>query len=809
MRISEQWLREWVATSACVDEIAEQLTMAGLEVDAVEPAAPALDGVLVGRIEQCAPHPEADRLWLCKVDIGDAEPLAIVCGAPNAHAGLVVPVATVGTILPGGVEVEATDIRGVASYGMLCSARELGLSHESEGLWALDRDAPIGSPLADYLGLPDQLLDIDLTPNRGDCLSVRGVARELAVAQDTSMAAPCFETPAQQSDIAREVYVDAADHCVGYAARSVVGTAAGAATPVWLQERLRRAGIRHINLPVDIGNYVMLELGQPMHAFDGDKLVGAIRVRMAVVGERITTLDGEPVALSEHTLVIADDEGPVAIAGMIGGLRTAVDADTTHVVFESACFIPQAVAGEGRRYKIHTDALHRFERGVDPALHPRALDRATGLLLEAGGGRAGPATRARGEPLWPETRRIALSAGNVARLLGQDITPAFIARALAALGVTLEARGEGQWLAVPPSWRFDLNIEADLIEEVARVYGYDRLQTRAQGVQLPPVRAQAPGADDNDGHAVLRQRGYSEAITYSFVEPGLHAALTDAARAVTLDNPISDQYVEMRRTLWASLLPAWQHNVRRQQTRVRLYESGLRFAPDDASEHGIAQVPSLAGLVAGMAEDTHWDREARAVDFFDIKGDVEALFASHAIPPVFEAARHPALHPGRSARILVDGKPAGWLGQISPELNKIYKNNILPYVFEIDSIFFQPTGTIRFESVSEQPLIRRDLAVAVSEATPVAALIAAIESVRAASLQSIEVFDIFRGKGLDKGFKSVALGLIFQDKASTLTDVGVDTTINSVIAALYAQCNARIRGEHSGIDESGPDRESV
>ena len=794
MKVSENWLRECVATRAPLDRIAEQLTMAGLEVDAIEDAAPGLDGVVIGRIEHCRPHPEADRLQLCDVNAGDNEPLAIVCGAPNAATGAVVPVATVGTQLPGGLEIQPTTIRGVASSGMLCSAQELGLAGDADGLWLLDEKAPVGVALAQYLELPDRVLEIDLTPNRGDCLSVRGVAREVAVAQQQSLTVPEIQAPEANADATRSVYIDAVDCCPGYAARCVVDIEAGATSPIWLRERLRRAGIKSINLPVDIGNYVMLELGQPMHAFDGDKLVGDIRVRLAAAGECIVTLDGDEVELAPHTLVIADNEGPVAIAGMIGGQRTAVDAATTSVVFESACFAPTAVAGQGRYYKIHTDSLHRFERGVAPDLHPLALDRASTLLLELGGGKAGAAVHATGQALWPAARRIELSGSHIERLLGQAIESGQVVAALEALGIEVETRGEHQWIATPPSWRFDLNIEADLIEEVARVYGYDRLQTHAPKVELPPLSA-PPTRDATNADSVLRQRGYSEAITYSFVDPQLHAALTGDADAIALDNPIADQYTEMRRTLWASLLPCWHYNARRQQATVRLYERGLRFLPDRQSENGIAQIPTISGLISGSAEDIHWDRTARAVDFFDIKGDVEALFAGVGGRLEFQAATHSALHPGRCARVLFEGTPAGWLGQLAPSFGKYYKNNVLPYVFEIDSALLNASLRARAEPISEQPLVRRDLALVVPEDVPVAALSAAIESVEVTILKTIDIFDVFRGQGLETGFKSVALSLIFQDKASTLTVSEIDKTINSVVIALHTQCNARIRGE--------------
>ncbi|MES1940700.1 phenylalanyl-tRNA ligase subunit beta [Salinisphaera sp. T5B8] len=795
MKISEQWLREWVETDASVDVLTRELTMAGLEVDDVLDGGPVLDAVVVGRITECKPHPQADRLKLCQVDVGSDTPLAIVCGAPNAATDLMVPVALVGATLPNGLTIEATEIRGEASAGMLCSASELGLSQDSAGLFALAPDAPVGMPLSDYLGLPDRILDIDLTPNRGDCLSLRGVAREIAVAQDLPVHAPAISAPPASIGARRAVRIDAPDRCAAYAARTIENIQANAATPVWMSERLRRAGVRRISLPVDIGNYVMLEFGQPMHAFDADKLEGTICVRLASEGEHIVTLDGEDVALDASTLVIADDSGPVAIAGMIGGQRTAVDEHTRNVVFESACFTPAAVAGQGRRYKIHTDSLHRFERGVDPALYSLALDRAAELLVGHGGGSAGPVVVTEGAPVWPQPRRIALDTHHISRLLGQSVDDAWVEKALPALGITLEAEGEGQWIACPPSWRYDLEIEADLIEEVARVYGYDHLQTRDSSVTLPPVPAD--GGLDTAAHAgiTLRERGYNEAITYSFVEPGLHAQLTGGEPAVVLDNPISDQLVEMRRTLWAGLLPSWHHNVRRQQATIRLYERGLRFIPDGQSEHGIGQHDTLAGLASGLAEDTHWDRPARALDFFDIKGDVEALFAGVPGRLTFEAAAHPALHPGRSAQIVLDGKPVGWLGQLSPDFSKRYKNIELPYVFEVDYEALGKPGDIRFEALSEQPTVRRDLALVVAEGVPVAALVDAIESVDVPELRSVQIFDVFRGEGLETGFKSVALGLIFQDKASTLTDERVEKIIDRVLTALHERCDARIRGE--------------
>ncbi|MDA3921222.1 MAG: phenylalanine--tRNA ligase subunit beta [Salinisphaera sp.] len=801
MKISEQWLREWVDTDADVETIAERLTMAGLEVDSIEPAGPSLQGIVVGEVLACDPHPDADRLKVCRVDIG-AESLDIVCGAPNVAVGLRVPVATVGTRMPDGTKIKAARLRGVASSGMLCSASELQLSSESNGLWLLPPDAPVGTSLADYLGLPDHILEVDLTPNRGDCLSVRGIAREAAVAFDSNLRALAPQAMTATLDIQPGVRITAKERCAGYAAQHVGGLAPTAATPVWMHERLRRSGVRVINLPVDIGNYVMLETGQPMHAFDADKLAGDIVVRLAGAGERIVTLDGETVELSDSTLVIADDDGPVAIAGMIGGQRTAVDDGTRNVVFESACFTPAAVAGQGRRYKIHTDALHRFERGVDPELHESALAQATRLLCELAGADCGPVIHVSGQPVFAEPRTIGLDAGRLARLLGQAVDHDVIERSLTTLGAKCSSSQSGQWQVQPPSWRYDLAIEVDLIEEVARVYGYDRLQAEAAGVELPALSSQKALYDPDSAAAVLRQRGYHEAITFSFVEPELHDALTGVGdAAIRLDNPISDQLVDMRQTLWAGLLPAWAYNTRRQQTRVRLYEQGLRFVRDESSEHGIAQRPTIAGLAAGPAEPAHWDQAARPLDFFDVRGDVEALFAANRSALTFEAAEHQALHPGRSARICLDGCPVGWIGQLAPAFARRYKGQALPYLFEVDADAIARRAPVRYQTPSDQPRVRRDLALLVPEGQSARSLLDAIQGLGDELIQSIDVFDVFRGEGVESGFKSVALSLIFQDKTSTLDDSRVDSIITTVTGALRSRCGARLRGEESGVDQ--------
>ncbi|MES1944061.1 phenylalanyl-tRNA synthetase subunit beta [Salinisphaera sp. PC39] len=796
MRFSEKWLREWVDPPVGTDELCDQLTMAGLEVDAVEPAGPALDRVVVGRIREVAPHPAADRLVICRVDTGEDAPRRIVCGAPNAAVDLVAPVALPGAVLPGGTEIAEGEIRGEASQGMLCGASELGLGDDDSGLMTLDPDAAPGTPLVRHLGLDDSIVEIDLTPNRGDCLSVRGIAREVGVRNRRDVAAAASDAVQADIEDRPEVRIEAEKACPVYAGRIIVDVDPAARTPDWMRERLRRGGIRPISPVVDVTNYVMLELGQPMHAFDRSRLRGAIRVREAEAGERIELLDGQEVTLEAGTLVIADDSGPVAIAGVMGGAATAVDEATREIVLESACFSPLAVAGQGRRYKIHTDSLHRFERGVDPHGQVAAIERATALIRTIAGGRVGHVTVTHGYPLW-EDREIRLRHEHVERLLGCHIPGEEISEILVRLDMKVVSEDVGSWLIHPPSHRFDLALEADLVEEVARVHGYERLPSRPRRIaaNLRPIpEARRP----HDAlQEILRQRGYDEAITYSFVEPELQAALDpEAAKvAIDLDNPIAAQYAQMRTTLWSGLLPAWRHNLRRQQPRVRLFELGLRFARDADAELGIRQTPTLAGLAAGPAADEHWDADRRALDFFDVKGDVEALLANVDGDVTFEAARHPALHPGRAARIAVAGRPCGWLGQLHPKFQKILDVKALPYVFELDSEVLEAVPVPRFEALSEYPSVRRDLALLVPEGVPAGDLVATALTADVPHLQSAHVFDVFRGGDLETGFKSVALGLIFQDKTSTLTDQGVDSDVTRLTAALQDRCGARVRGQ--------------
>lgn len=795
MRVSEGWLREWTNPELGSAELAEQLTMAGLEVDSVEPAAPLFSGVVVARILAADKHPNADRLRVCSVEAGRGSPLTIVCGADNARPGLHAPLALAGATLPGGMKIRQAPMRGVESAGMLCSAGELGLAETAEGLLELPGDASIGQDLRDYLRLDDPILTLELTPNRGDCLSVRGLAREIAVLNGLALVEPGVDPVTAAISEALVVRIENPAACRRYAGRVVADIDPDAVTPLWMRERLRRGGFRCIHPVVDITNYVLLELGQPMHAFDLAKLQGGIFVRRAKTGETLDLLDGQTVTLNESTLVIADAGGPVAMAGVMGGLPTAVESGTTSIFFESACFTPVAVAGQGRRYKLQSESLYRFERGVDPELQVRALERATQLLVAIAGGKPGPVTDVIAESA--AAAPVRLRHARLTRLLGAEVSATETERILRALGMQLTAAQAGEWQVIPPAWRYDIAIEADLIEEVARVHGYGRLTLRRQPVTLPELADTENRVPESRIRECLVQRGYQEAVTYSFVDPTLQARLDPETLKIDLDNPIAGQMAQMRSTLWSSLLPAWLHNLQRQQSRIRLFELGLRFVGDSQAPDGIRQMPVLAGLISGSARPEQWAVPARPADFYDLKADVESVlrlgggFAHYD----FEPAVHPALHPGQSARVQRDGRPVGWLGRLHPGLaSPLDVKEALPLVFELDLKAIRDARLPVAANIPEFPFARRDLALIVPEQVSVAALMACVTAADDPLLRDVLVFDVYRGQGLQSGFKSVALGLIFQDYSRTLTDTEVDQSVTRLQDRLKAVLNATVRG---------------
>lgn len=790
MRFSEAWLREWVNPDITTEQLADQLSMAGLEVDSVEPAAPAFSGVVVGHVLTREQHPDADKLSVCSVDVGADQPSQIVCGAKNVAAGMKVAVATVGAKLPGDFKIKKAKLRGVQSLGMICSASELGLAESSDGIMGLPADAPVGTDFRDFLKLDDACIEVDLTPDRGDCLSVAGIAREVGVINKVPVTAPVIEPVSASIDDSFPVEVSASSACPRYVCRVIRGIDITAATPDWMKERLRRGGIRSIDPVVDVTNYVLLELGQPMHGFDLATLAGGIRVRLAQEGETLTLLDGSELGLKPDSLVIADHDKPLALAGIMGGEGSGVGPDTRDILLESAFFAPLAIAGRARGYGLHTDASHRFERGVDPELQRSALEYATRLLLEIVGGEPGPVVEVASETDLPQPPTIRLRRERVARVLGVAIDDATISDILTRLGMRLSPAEDG-WDVVPPSARFDCAIEVDLIEEIGRIYGYINIpeSSSAAPVTLWGAPESAFGLDR--AKDLLVDRDYHEAITYSFFSPELAELLSPGESQIRLANPISADMAVMRASLWPGLLSTLRHNLARQQTRVRVFESGLSFRRVDGA---LVQRPKLAAVVTGNSRDEQWGLPTRKVDFFDLKGDLEALLS--LVDPQggfgFEAAEHPVLHPGQSARVLRDGAAIGWIGMLHPAQQKALD---LPasFLFEIDLEDLAEGRLPAFQAISKYPAIRRDLALVVGRDVPAAAVLACARQAAPAVVREIALFDVYTGENIEPELKSLALSLILQESSHTLTDQEVDQATARVLDALAAELSAKLR----------------
>ncbi|PPU02521.1 phenylalanine--tRNA ligase subunit beta [Xanthomonas arboricola] len=791
MKFSENWLRSHVPIQASRDELAATLTAIGLEVEEVTPLGEALGQVVVARIVEAVRHPEADRLWVCSVDAGQGELLQIVCGAPNARAGLVAPLALVGAQI-GARTITAAKLRGVASNGMLCSAKELGLDSDVSGLFELPDDAPVGQALAEYLGLPDASIEIKLTPNRADCFSVRGIAFDVAAACDSAVVA--FDAGAVAPVSTRTLAVDlhAGNAAPRYCGRVIEGIDPAAKTPVWLAERLRRSGVRPVSLLVDITQYVMLELGQPMHAFDLDTLQGPIGVRHSRSGEQLALLDGRQVTLDDSFLTITDADRPVALAGLMGGLETRVTETTRNVFLESAYFDPAAIMGRGRKFGLHTDAGHRFERGVDPALPPQAIEVATRLVLELAGGTPGPVVHAQLPEHLPQPARILLRRARIARVLGIQIDDAEVVRILGALGMQLEAVAEG-WQVTAPSRRFDIAIEEDLIEELARIHGYDRVPTTLPG---GASRIAMPSETQLDELSVRRQlvaRELQETINYAFVDATLleRWQLTDGL--VPLANPLSAELAIMRPRLLPGLVATLGRNAARQAGRVRLFELGKVFAA--ASDVGAAPQESqhVAAAVCGDALALQWGEPARKVDFHDLKGDLMALAAASGAVLEFQPSAQPFGHPGRSADIHRDGVCIGWIGQVHPRLAKALDIDVGVIAFELQLTALVKRALPRAGELSRFPSVRRDLAFLVPEEVSWAALSASVRTAVGPLLRELQLFDRYVGQGVEPGFKSLAMGLILQDNSRTLTDRDVDAVVADVVAVIEREHRARIR----------------
>ncbi|MCE0850675.1 phenylalanine--tRNA ligase subunit beta [Pseudomonas asiatica] len=792
MKFSEQWLRGWVNPQVSRDELVARLSMAGLEVDSVTPAAGQFSGIVVGEILATEQHPDADKLRVCQVSNGQ-ETFQVVCGAPNARPGIKIPFAMIGAELPGDFKIKKAKLRGVESFGMLCSAAELQISEENDGLLELAADAPVGEDIRQYLSLDDASIEIGLTPNRGDCLSIAGLARDVSALYDTPVTRPVVPAVPAAHDEVRPVEVSAPAACPRYLGRVIRNVDLSKPTPLWMVERLRRSDVRSIDAAVDITNYVMLELGQPMHAFDLAEINGGIRVRMAEEGEKLVLLDGQEVALRADTLVIADHTRALAIAGVMGGEHSGVNTEKTRDLFlESAFFEPISVAGKARSYGLHTDASHRYERGVDSQLAREAMERATQLLLDIVGGEAGPVVEAVSEQHLPQVAPVTLRAERITQMLGMEMDPAQVEQLLNALELTTTKIEEGQWTVNVPSHRFDISLEVDLIEELARLYGYNNLPVRYPQARLAPQGKPETRGDLPTLRRLLVARGYQEAITYSFIDPKLFELFSPGVEPLLLANPISSDMAAMRASLWPGLVKALQHNLNRQQDRVRLFESGLRFVGQLGD---LKQQPMIAGVVTGSRLPEGWANGRDGVDFFDVKADVEALLGySGALGDfTFSAGKHPALHPGQTAAIERDGKLVGYLGAIHPELAKALDLDRPVFLFELVLGDVVEGRLPKFSELSKFPETRRDLALIAGRDVASSSVLEVIRDNAGEWLTDLRLFDVYQGKGIDPDRKSLAVGLTWQHPSRTLNDDEVNAALQNILTSLEQRLNTTLR----------------
>lgn len=794
MKFNKKWLEEWVdCRSMTAQQLADTITMAGLEVDAVTPVAPAFSGVVVGQIMAIEQHPDADKLRVCQVaGHPDGGLQQVVCGAANARAGIKIPFATLGAKLPGDFNIKQAKLRGIESFGMLCAEQELGLAENSEGLWELAADAPVGTCIREYLQLDDDVIEVDLTPNRGDCLSVFGLACEVsALTAIPHNYHKINEIPSNSKDV-YEVRLDEPERCARYVGRVVRHVDTSRPVPVWLRERLRRAGMRAIDPVVDITNYVLLELGQPMHAFDLDKLDGAICVRLANSGESLVLLDGQTVELKPDTLVIADNSGPLALAGIMGGANSAVSSTTRNVLLESAWFNPVALAGKARDYGLHTDSSHRFERGVDFKKQQQAIERATQLLMEITGGEPGPAFHVVSEENLPQRAPVSLTRSRLDQYLGTSLPAEEVTAILSRLGFRPET-GTDSWVIKPPSWRYDIAIEQDLIEEVARVYGYNRLPSRSIEASLDLTGMPETALPVDLLLNTLVARGYRDVISYSFISPELQVLFEPGQESVSLRNPISADMATMRASLVPGLVATLTQNLNRQQTRARLFESGLRFRLQDGQ---LQQRPVIAALLYGSRVPEGWCTDGNSLaDFYDLKGDLEALLAKTGRRDDFSfgKAEHPALHPGQTAAVYDGGKEVGLIGALHPELQRKLDIPGSVFVFEVERDALLASRKPAFAPLSRFPEVRRDIAVVVARSVPVEALCTTVRKAAGELLVNLKVFDVYCGEHIDPHRKSVAMGLTFQHPSRTLTEHEIGVCLSAVLAALDEKHDAKLR----------------
>ncbi|MDN8334553.1 phenylalanine--tRNA ligase subunit beta [Acinetobacter baumannii] len=791
MKISENWLRTWVNPAIDSDTLSDQLAMLGLEVDELAPVAKPFTGVVVGEVLTVEQHPDADRLRVTTVNIGSGEPLQIVCGAPNVRAGMKAPVATIGAVLPGDFKIKKGKLRGVESQGMLCGASEIDLEDKIDGLLELPDDAPVGVNIREYLKLDDNVIDISITPNRGDCFSIRGIAREVAVINQLQMNEPEIKSVDATITDEKKVVIST-DGAPRYLGRVIKNVNVKAATPEWMEQALARSGIRTHSILVDVTNYVLMELGQPMHAFDLAKIEGTVHVRQAQPQEKLQLLNDQEVELQDDVMVIADDQKALAIAGIMGGLASSVTDDTTDIFLESAFFAPLAIAGRARRFGLHTDSSQRYERGVDFELPLIAMNRASQLIQELAGGEFGPITVAEKSDLLPKREAIELKQAQVDQLLGYKVAAEFITDALTRLGCEVTIQADGEWSVVPPSHRYDMAIYQDLIEEVARIDGYDNIQ-----ISLPSMDVQLAKYQDRFEIAQLRQTvvtlGYQEAISFSFADAKLEKQLNPQVSPLMLANPISSDLAAMRSTLLSSLIPCVQYNLNRQQSRVRFFELGLRFDYQKANSiQDLKQIPTLALVAVGSREPESWHAKPQPMDFFDFKGEVEEILAAGRVKVEYVRSERPWLHPGQSAEILVDGQSIGYLGRLHPSLENELDLSTT-WVAELDQAAVLQSYVSNFTELSRFPSVRRDIALLISDNINVRDIQQLIEKTGGELLDSTWLFDVYTGQGVEEGKRSLAFALLWQHPSRTLEDAEIKSGMDNIIQVLENTYQATLR----------------
>lgn len=790
MKFSESWLRTFVDPQLTSEELSHLLTMAGLEVEELDPVAPAFDSVVVAQVLEVVKHPDADRLNVCQVDTGSGTPTTIVCGAPNVAVGLKVPCALPGAKLPGDFTIKIAKVRGIESSGMLCSAKELGIAEEASGLLILPADAPVGQSIRQHLELDDKVFELKLTPNRADCLSLLGIAREVGAITGVQTCLPVVPEVAPSIGDQRTVVLDAPEACPLYCGRVIKGVNARAATPEWIKRRLERSGIRAISALVDVTNYVMLELGQPLHAFDNTRLEGGVRVRLAKPDEKLLLLSAQTIAVDADVLVISDDVKPLALAGIMGGEDSGVTLDSTELFLESAFFAPKAIAGRARRYGFGSDASHRFERGVDFGGIRRAIERATQLILDICGGQAGPVVEAKA--VMPARNPVRLRTSRAEKVLGLPLGAERIAGLFKGLALSFEQSGD-DFLVTPPSWRFDMEIEEDLIEEIARLYGYDNIPAPAPRGRMKMMVQPEALRPAYRIRQLLADRGYQEVVNFAFVEEAWEADFAANADPIRLANPIASQMAVMRSTLFGGLISNLVTNLKRKQSRVRLFEVGRTFHRDllTMPANGFLQPWRLAGLAYGGALPDGWGGDGRKVDFFDTKGDIEAWLAPAQLR--FEKTTHPALHPGRAARILLDGRDIGCLGELHPEWVQKYDLPLAPIVFELDFDALKASQVPAYAEVSKFPPVVRDLAILVDQGVSLQAMLDGLKIHQPTLVQDIQLFDLYVGKGVPENKKSLAFRIVMQDTQRTLQDIEVDAAMQQLVSCLEQTFGAQLR----------------